>query len=199
VFIQMVQGGSAQQDDMRMLVDDWCRGMAERPGWLGGTYGFTDDGTFVGVVRYESEAACREICATDDAALWWACAESLFSAGPEIHQSEDVSIMLDGGSDDAGFVQVMRGRVADADKLRRLMTDQAMTSMLHQARPEIIGGTLLIEDDGSFTETIAFTDELAARRGEAMDMPAEVAAEFEGAVADVQYFDLHRPWFGHHA
>ncbi len=199
MFIQMVQGGSTQQDDMRMLVDDWCGAMAERPGWLGGTYGFTDDGSFVGVVRYESAAACEELCSTDDAALWWACAESLFDGSPEIHQSEDCSIMLDGGSDDAGFVQIMRGRVSDADKLRRLMTDQSMTSMLHQARPEIIGGTLLIEDDGSFTETIAFTDEDAARRGEQMDMPADVAAEFEGAVADVKYYDLHRPWFARHA
>lgn len=198
MFIQMVQGRCAQQDDMRMLVDDWCRTMADRPGWLGGTYGFTDDSAFVGVVRYESAGACRELCATDDAALWWACADSLFDGAPEIHQSEDVSIMLEGGSDDAGFVQVMRGRVADPAKLRRLMTDQSMTSMLHEARPEIIGGTLLIEDDGTFTETIAFTDEDAARRGEQMQMPEEVAAEFEGAIADVQYYDLHRPWFGRH-
>lgn len=196
MFIQMVQGACAQQDDMRMLVDDWCGSMAERPGWLGGTYGFTDSGDFVGVVRFETAAACRDYRETDDAALWWASACEMFDGNPEIHQSEDVSIMLDGGADDAGFVQVMRGRVGDADKLRQLMTDQEMTSMLHEARPDIIGATLMIEDDGHFTETIAFTDEESARRGEQLEMPAEVAEEFQSAMAEVQYLDLHKPWFG---
>lgn len=200
MYIQMVQGACAQQDDMRMLVDDWCGAMADRPGWLGGTYGFTDDGQFMGVVRYASADACRERCADDDAGLWWACAETLFDGTPEIHQSEDVSIMLDGGRDDAGFVQVMRGRVRDVDKLRRMSTDQQMTNMLHEARPEIIGATLLIEDDGSFTETISFTDEASARRGEQTDMPADMAADFEGAMeGEISYYDLHRPWFGSHS
>ena len=38
--------------------------------------------------------------------MWWAGAEALFDGSCEIHESEDVSMMLDGGSDDAGFVQV---------------------------------------------------------------------------------------------
>jgi hypothetical protein len=198
VFIQMVEGACSQKDDMRMLVDDWCNRMADEPGWLGGTYGFTDDDRFLGVVRYESAAACQQCCAAADAGMWWAAAEEMFDGKPEIHQSEDVMMMLDGGSDDAGFVQVMRGKVGNPDKLRRIMTDQDMTSMLHQARPDIIGATMLIEDDGSFTETVSFTDEDSARKGEAMEMPAEVAADLQEAMAEVNYYDLHKPWFGRH-
>jgi hypothetical protein len=198
VFIQMVAGRCNEDDDMRMLVDDWCRRMSDEPGWLGGTYGFTEEGMFLGVVRYESAGAWKECCSADDAGMWWAAAEEVFDGKPEFHQSEDVIMMLDGGSDDAGFVQVMRGRVVDSEKLRRLMTDQHMTSMLHQARPEIIGATLIIEDDGTFTETVSFTDEASARRHEAEAMPAEVAADLEEAIAEVDYHDLHKPWFGRH-
>lgn len=198
MFIQMVQGACSRQDAMHRLVDDWCGQMADRPGWLGGTYGFTDDGRFVGVVRFDSEQACRDNCAREDAGAWWAAAEETFDSGCEIHQSEDVSLMLDGGRDDAGFVQIMRGRVGDADMLRKMSTDTEMTNMLHQARPEIIGGTLIIEDDGSFTETISFTSEDAARRGEQQEMPAEIGAEMERAMSVEEYIDLHRPWFASH-
>ena len=37
--------------------------------------------------------------------------------------------------------------------------------------PDIIGGTLCIEADGTLTETISFTDEQSARKGEQMEMP----------------------------
>jgi hypothetical protein len=192
----MVQGACSQEDDMRMLVDEWCDRMAYEPGWLGGTYGFTDDGQFMGIVRYESAAACQQCCAAEDAGMWWAAAEEMFDATPEIHQSADVMMMFGGGADNAGFVQVMRGKVGNPDVLRKVMTDQDMTSMLHQSRPEIIGATLAIEDDGSFTETVSFTDEDSARRGESTAMPPEVARDLEEAMAEVSYYDLHNPWFG---
>jgi hypothetical protein len=198
VFIQMVQGRCSRQDEMRGLVDDWCATMADRPGWLGGTYGFTDDDRFVGIVRFESSKASKDFAKTSEAAMLWAAAQDLFEGGSEVHESEDVSMMLDGGSDDAGFVQVMRGRVADADRLRHFMTDTTMTSMLHEARPEIIGATLAMESDGTFIETIAFTDEQSAREGEKKDMPADMQADFESSMSDVEYVDLHRPWFASH-
>jgi hypothetical protein len=183
---------------MRQLVDDWCGSMADRPGWLGGTYGFTDDDRFLGIVRFDSSTACLESAAMDGAAMWWAGAEALFDGDCDIHESEDVSIMLAGGSDDAGFVQVMQGRVTDADRYRHFMTDTAMTSMLHDARPEIIGAVLAMEPNGRFVETIAFTDEDSARRGEQIDMPADMEADFQAAMADVEYIDLHKPWFATH-
>ena len=39
--------------------------------------------------------------------------------------------------------------------------------MLHEARPEIIGGTIAIDADGWFTETMAFRSEAEARAGRA--------------------------------
>jgi hypothetical protein len=198
VFLQMVEGRSSRQDEMRGLVDGWCGSMADRPGWLGGTYGFTDDGRFVGVVRFDSRSACKESSTGADAAMWWAGADALFEDGCRVHESEDVSMMLDGGSDSAGFVQVMCGRVGDADALRHITSDTTMTSMLHEARPEIIGATLAVESDGTFVETIAFTDEGSARKGEQLDMPQDVRDELMAAMADVEYLDLPKPWFATH-
>ncbi len=52
----------------------------------------------------------------------------------------------------------------------------AETTVLHEARPEILGATIAIEADGTFTETVAFTDEAAAREGEQTRMPRRDAA-----------------------
>lgn len=95
---------------------------------------------------------------------------------------------------DAGFVQVIEGKVDDPERLRTLLKESGQT--LHERRPELIGGTLAIEDDGTFIETIAFTDEATAREHEPAEMPAELA---QAHLRDVQYMDLHHPWFASRA
>ncbi len=198
MFIQMVQGACARPSELHRLVDDWCADMAAQPGWLGGTYGFDDTGHFYGVVRFDSEEACRACAERTTAAWWWAAAAALFEDAPEIRESGDVTILMDGGSDDAGFVQIIRGRVKDPGVMRQMMTGAETVNMLHAARPEIIGGTMVIEADGSFIETISFTDERAARLGETVAMPASLQQEFESAMDEMSFVDLHRPWFGSH-
>jgi hypothetical protein len=91
----------------------------------------------------------------------------------------------------------MHGHIRNPATLRHLVSDE-MTTRLHQQRPEILGATLAVEPDGSFTQTIAFTDEASARRGEQQEMPEEVRRELESAFADIEYIDLHRPWFATH-
>ena len=76
--------------------------------------------------------------------------------------------MMGGGSDDAGFVQVIRGKVDDADRLKAMMTD---TEQLHEMRPGDPRRHAAIEADGTFIETVAFSDEASARRGEQVEMP----------------------------
>ena len=176
-----------------MLVDDWCGAMADRPGWLGGTYGFTDDDVFVAVVRFESRESAAANAARPEQTAWWKEMETCFDGPVEFHDCDDVTLMLDGGSDSAGFVQVIRGKVDDVDRLRSMMT--ADTDSLHQVRPEIIGGTLAVEPDGTFTETVAFTSEDAARQGESLEPPADVQADLQYAMAGAQFYDLHHPWF----
>ena len=193
MFIQMIQGRCTRQEELRAMADRWRTEVAPTAkGWLGGTYGFTDDDMLVGVIRFESKDLAMQNSASAEQSAWWEEASRLFDGDVEFHDCNDVSLMLDGGSDDAGFVQVIRGRVADPDRLKAMMQQ---TDMLHEARPEILGATLAIEEDGTFTETVAFTDEESARRGESQEMPAEVRDDLEAAMADVTFLDLHRPWF----
>lgn len=196
MFIQIIQGRCTRQDEMHAMLDRWREELSEGAhGWLGGTYGFTDDDTFVGVVRFTDRAAAMANSQRPEQGAWAEQMMALMDGPMEYHDCEDVTLMMDGGSDDAGFVQVIRGRIDDPERLKALMTD---TDVLHEARPEIIGATLAIEPDGTFTETVSFTDEAAARAAEARDMdgmPEDVRATIQEAMANATFYDLHHPWF----
>lgn len=193
MFIQVIQGKCSRQEELHALADEWVRDMAPTAtGWLGGTYGFTDDGMFVGVIRFESREAAMANSERPEQTEWAGRMQALCDGPLEYHDCDDVTLFLEGGSDTAGFVQVIRGKVDDPSRLKAMLAD---TRTLHEMRPEIIGGTLAIEPDGTFTETVAFTDEGTARRGEQLEMPAEVGSEFAHAMQGAKYFDLHHPWF----
>ena len=196
MFIQIIQGKCTRQDELRALADTWREEMApSADGWLGGTYGFTDDGQFVGVIRFESREAAMRNSERPEQGEWAKRMTALMDGPVEYHDCDDVTLMLDGGSDDAGFVQVIRGKVDDPQGLKSLMGD---TDMLHELRPEILGATLAIEADGTFTETVAFTDEESARAGESKempDMPAAVRETLETVMQGAKFYDLHHPWF----
>ncbi len=193
MFIQIMQGTCTRPDELRMQLDRW---LAERSpqvqGWLGGTYGFTDDDMFVAVIRFDSKESAMANSDSREQSEWWSRTESLFEGPVEFHDCADVTLMMDGGSDKAGFVQIIRGKADDPELLRAMMGD---TELLHKMRPDILGATLAIEEDGTFTETVAFTDEAAARSGEQVPMPDEVRDKLESAMHDVRYIDLREPFF----
>lgn len=203
MFIQIIQGTCQRQDEVRALMDQWLAEVAPGSvGWLGGTYGFTDEGELLAVVRFESREAAAANSERPEQGEWWSRMEPMFDGPVEFHDCDRVVLMLDGGSDDAGFVQVVRGRIDDPDALESGMRE--MESMLHEARPEIIGATFAIEPDGTFTETVAFTDEASAREAERRTAPEsgpvhEAMASWERMVHDVSFRDLHHPWFASRA
>ena len=193
MFIQIIQGKCTRQDELHALADTWRREISPgADGWLGGTYGFTDDDMFVGVVRFESREKAMTNSARPEQGAWAEQMMALMDGEVTYHDCEDVTLLMGGGSDDAGFVQVIRGKVDDPSRLKAMLADPVM---LHEMRPEIIGATLAIEPDGTFTETVAFTDEASARKGEALEPPADVRADLEYAMKGATFYDLHKPWF----
>jgi hypothetical protein len=193
VFIQIIQGKCTRQDEMHALADEWREQLAPgADGWLGGTYGFTDDGMFLGVVRFEDREKAMANSERPEQGAWAERMAALFDGPVEFHDSDDVTLLFDGGSDDAGFVQIIRGKVDDPARLRAMMTD---AQMLHEMRPDILGATLAIEPDGTYTETVAFVDEESARKGEGNQPPEDVRAELEYAMQDARFYDLRHPWF----
>lgn len=197
MFIQVIQGMCTDGAALRGHMDRWREDLAPgADGWLGGTYGMTDDGQFVGVVRFESREAAARNSLRPEQGAWWEEASRCFDGEVTFHDCDDAIMMLDGGSDDAGFVQVIQGRLEDPARFREFMS-QPMDA-LHEARPEIIGGTIAIDADGWFTETMSFRSEAEARKGEAAEMPPEVAEQFDRGmeqVRDMRFLDLHHPWF----
>jgi len=193
VFIQIIQGRCRDQDKVRALGDRWMTDLAPGSvGWLGGTYGFTDDGQFVGVVRFDSRESAAANGDRPEQSAWWQEMASCFDGPVSFHDCDDVTLMLDGGSDDAGFVQIIQGKVDDPSAFKELLGD---TDMLHQMRPDIMGATLAIEPDGTFTETVAFRDEESARKAEHTPESEQFVQQMGGMMRDVSYYDLHKPWF----
>jgi hypothetical protein len=190
VFIQVIQAKSTRQDEVRELMEEWSGMTDDSSGFLGATYGFTDDDEFIGVVRFESKDKAMANSARPETDAMAKRMAELMDGPPEFHDCDDVTVWGDGGSDDAGFVQVIQGRTDDPDQLKATMTED--TDNLRDERPDVIGGTFALEDDGSFTTTVAFTDEASAREGEKNSSPPEA---FQTLMSDVRYYDLRDPWF----
>lgn len=199
MFIQIIQGTCTRPDEMRAHTDRWSAELAPgATGYLGATYGFTDDREAVAVVRFDSRESAMANSERPEQQAWWAEMEKLFDGPVTFHDCDRVMLMMDGGSDEAGFVQVIQGKIDDPDKFEAGLHD--MSSALHEARPDIIGATLAIEEDGTFTETVAFTSEDAAREGESRAMStvgpiAESMRGWDAMTHELTYHDLHQPWF----
>jgi hypothetical protein len=193
VFIQVMQGKTSREKELRELAEQWQEeGANGAAGYLGGTYGVTDDGNFLGVIRFASRDEAMANSARPETNAFAERMAALMDGPVEFHDCDDVTTMLDGGSDDAAFVQVIRGHVDDPGPAKALAND---TGDLQSMRPEIIGGTLAIAGDGTYFQTVYFTDEESARKGEQMEPPEEVREVLTTMMDGATYFDLHQPWY----
>jgi hypothetical protein len=198
VFVQVFQGQISDAEQIRHAVEDWVRRLApDAEGWLGSTIGVTDDGYLVGVARFESADAARRNSGRAQQGEWFAGVEKQFSHGVEFHDCSEVDVGRRGGSDEAGFVQVMQGRTADVARLRELTA--RLDSEYQDLRPDLLGYVTALHDDqdGAFTQVLYFTSEEQARAGERAEMPAEAAESMREAtelIEDLRYHDLREPW-----
>ena len=197
MFMQIIQGRVADPAAAREMMDRWQRDLEPgADGYLGSTHGITDDGTLVSVVRFESAAAARRNSARAGQAAWWHEMERCFAGPVSFHDCDDVMLLLGGGSDQAGFVQVIQGRVRDRDRLHALARQSG--DLVAKARPDVIGATIAIDDAGFLTQTVAFTSEQQARAAEQQELPADAAQLLDEEMSlldDVRYLDLRQPWF----
>jgi hypothetical protein len=196
VFVQVIQGRVGDARQLRAKMDQWVRDLsADATGWLGSTAGVTADGTGIALARFESADAARRNSERPKQGQWWAETAELFDSDVTFHDCAQVHLLGRGGSDDAGFVQVMQGRYTDQEKAVDLL--QRSEEPLRALRPDVIGGELCLHGDGGFTQAVYFTSESEARVGEKRQPPAEVQAwlDEEAAItADLIFFDLTDPW-----
>jgi hypothetical protein len=194
MFMQVIQGKTKDAAGLRRQLDRWLEQLgSEAAGYLGTTGGVADDGTAVFLARFESEEAARANSDRPEQGEWWAETAKYFDGEVTFRDCADVDTMLAGGSDDAGFVQVMQGRSRDPQRLRAL--EQSFESQLKELRPDVIGSVRGWDGD-YFTEAIYFTSEAEARKGEAKMAEGSAGGmeEFESLVEDVTFIDLKEPW-----
>lgn len=199
MFVQVIQGKAKDPAGLKKQWERWDQEV--RPGstgYLGGTAGVTADGEFIALARFESEEAARANSDSPEQGKWWE-ETSQYLEDPMFHDCREVDLSNGGGSDDAGFVQVMQGKVTDVDKMREL--DAQMTERMKDLRPDIIGSVTAIHpENGRYTTAIYFTSEAEAR---AKEKESEASEDFQEmmnewqAIADGEpkFYDLTEPWF----
>jgi hypothetical protein len=198
VFVQVFQGQVTDAGRVRQALEDWAERLGPgAEGWLGSTGGVTGDGTFVGVARFDSAGAARRNSGRALQGEWWSGLSKLFAGEAVFHDCSEVVAVRGGGSDRAGFVQVIQGRTGDVARMRELA--EVFDQRFPDLRPDLLGFVVALHDGegGAFTQVAYFTSEEEARAGEKGEFPAEAAEtlrEERELMQDVRYLDLREPW-----
>lgn len=196
MFVQVFQGRVRDPMVYERDTEQWRREIRPKTtSFLGFTAGLTDDGEMVTVARFDSEAGARRDSELAEQGAWFEQFAQNFD-GITFHDCPEVDTMLDGGSDEAGFVQVMQGRAKDREEMRSRRAD--FEAELRRIRPDLIGATIAWhgDDDRAFTEVVYFTSEDEARRGEQKMSETSLGSDFMNLVdGEMTFFDLRRPVF----
>jgi hypothetical protein len=195
MFIQVLRGKLADEAGFRRTIDRWDSEVKQGAiGYLGTTAGVLDGGRFVICARFESEELAMQNSNRPEQGEFFAEASKNFDGEPEFFNVTDVQQWLDGGSDSAGFVQVMIGHSPDRDALQAVAASDAET--LRAERPEVIGGLSGNFGSDGFVNIAYFTSEAEARKGESSEpseQGREMRDEFQRLMGDVEFLDIHEP------
>lgn len=193
MFAQLIEAKVKDRQGLQALFGEWMeRYAADAPGFLGSTHGFTDDGNLVALARFSSEASARENESRPDQDDWWNRMLALLDGEPQVIDIPEL-VLDGGGSDDAGFVQIMVGKTTNPTRLAELSLE--MGGAARQRRPEIIGSVSGIAGD-RYVIAVWFTDEASARQGEQLEPDPELKGAFDEMneiTSELRYIDLHEP------
>ena len=197
MFMQVLKARVKDEAGVRKAIDRWQTDIKPgATGYLGATLGYLEDGTFLVAARFESPDAAQRNSDRPEQGEWFEEISSNFDGEPEFFDINDAKTFLDGGSDDAGFVQVMIGHSPDRDRLQQSAGEDQQA--LRDARPDLIGGVMGGFGDDGFVNVAYFTSEAEARKGEASETTPEnqeQADEFQRLMGDVKFYDIKEPVF----
>ncbi|MCU1462449.1 MAG: hypothetical protein JWO37_2524 [Acidimicrobiales bacterium] len=193
MFVQIMQAKIGDADLLGRQLDAWRRDIKPgAKGYLGSTSGITPDGRSIAIVRFDSQQAAEANSTRPEQGAWWAETEKAFDGPVSFENCTEVDTPLGGGASDAGFVQVIQGRVKDQDSFRKMVSEHE--TELRAARPDILGMLVAWHGDGGFTQAVYFKDEAGTRQleqaTEGGDMRKELMDQFAGPPT---FFDLPNP------
>ena len=194
MFVQIITGTVKDADLIKRQDERWIAEIKPGvKGYLGYTGGLTPDGRYIGLARFESTEAAQANSSSAQQDAWWNETAKAFDGEPTFIDTTTVDTPLGGGSNDAGFVQVIQGRAKDPDRLRAMSAE--MEADLRERRPDILGMLVAWHGDGrDFTQVVYFRSEEETRKYEkemeSSDMAKDYMDMFEGQPT---YFDVPEP------
>lgn len=194
MFVQVIKGRTRDAAALRRQLERWRTEL--KPGAIGfegSTAGVADDGTVIVIARFTDRGAAEKNADRAEQTAWWEETARSFEGEPVFRESTDTDTILGGGSDSAGFVQVMEGRVVDRKKAQAFEAE--MLDDLQRARPDLIGSHRVWFDDGSYVEAAYFTSEDEARKGEQSADFAGPQEEYMRLFGEMTFIDLREPIF----
>jgi hypothetical protein len=195
VFVQVIQAKASDPQGLRRQFERWDRELKPgAAGFLGSTGGVSADGEFIAIARFDSEEAARANSSRPEQGQWWAETEKYLDGTASFYDCTEVDVGQGGGSDDAGFVQVIQGVVKDKELMRR--TEREFEDQMRDVRPDVIGSITGWQGD-NFTSFVYFTSEAEAREGERRQQQTEGgpdSEEWTGNMTNVKFIDLKDPW-----
>jgi hypothetical protein len=196
MFAQVIQGRTKDAAALWNRMEEWDRSLKSgAEGFLGSTSGVSDDGEYIAIARFESEAAAKRNSDRPEQGEWWSVTAQSFEGDVRFYDCTEVELVFDGGSDDAGFVQVIQGRLPDEAFKSRWREEEANAEQwLRDNRPDLIGGVRAWQGT-NFTDFVFFTSEEEARAGESKHPPGGAGEDWMGQVEDLKFIDLPRPFF----
>lgn len=119
MFIQVIQGKVKDVALLKRQMEAWRRDIKPgAKGFLGSTTGTTPDGRGITLARFESAAAAKANSERPEQGRWWAETASAYDGEPTFHDCSEVDTVFGGGSNEAGFVQVIQARAKDQQAMR---------------------------------------------------------------------------------
>lgn len=194
MFVQIIEGRTSDAEGLARQGERWSVDLAPAAiGFLGATMGTTADGHAINVARFDSAESARANSDRPEQGTWWAETEKFYDGEVTFTESTDVEEFRGGGSNDAGFVQVMKSTGADRAELARLDEQFARHP---EARPDLLGMLRIWTGDRDCVEVAYFTSETEARVGEQSELPGELRdlmVGLEQAMGTTEFLDLEAP------
>lgn len=166
MFVQIIEGKVKDADLLNRQMERWVSDIKPGvKGYLGATGGLTPDGRAITLARFESEDAAAANNDNAQQTAWWNETSKAYDGEPTFRNCTEVDTMFGGGSNEAGFVQIIQGRAKDQDAMRKELP--TMETSLREARPDILGmGIVWHGDGGGFTQAVYFRSEEETRKAE---------------------------------
>ena len=194
MFVQVIHGKIKDADLLARQSQRWVNEIKpDVKGYLGSTTGVTPDGRAITIARFESAEAAAANSDSQRQTAWWNETAKAYDGEPTFVESSDVDTLFGGGSNDAGFVQVIQGRAKDQAAMRQELS--TMEASLHEARPDILGmGIVWHGDGGGFTQAVYFRSEDETREAEKATEGNENRQRYMDMFAEPPvFFDLRSP------